>query len=107
MEPRPRQLRTYLTADGGEPFLEWLNALKDVKAQARVRVRLNRVQQGNMGDCHALGGGVFKLRLDIGPGYRVYFGEDGNQVILLGGGDKSTQPVDIKKARKRWRDYNA
>ncbi len=107
MEPRPRRLRTYLSPEGREPFLEWLNALRDIKAQARIRVRLNRVQQGNLGDCHPLGSGVFELRLDFGPGYRLYFGQDGDQVILLGGGDKSTQTADIVKAQERWRDYNA
>jgi putative addiction module killer protein len=65
------------------------------------------VSQGNLGDCEPVGEGVSELRIDIGPGYRVYFGEDGDDVILLGGGDKSTQAADIKSAKERWRDYNA
>ena len=70
-------------------------------------MRLNRVAQGNLGDCEPVGDGVYELKIDFGPGYRVYFGEDGDDVILLGGGAKNTQPSDIKKAKRRWSDYNA
>lgn len=106
-EARPREIRNYLAADGREPFLEWLNALRDANVQGRIRVRINRVQQGNLGDSRSVGEGVFELRFDFGPGYRVYFGEDGNQVILLAGGMKGTQSADIKTAHRRWEDYNA
>jgi putative addiction module killer protein len=70
-------------------------------------VRLNRVMEGNFGDCAAVGEGVYELRFKLGPGYRIYFGEDGDQVILLGGGDKGTQERDIRVAKERWSDYNA
>lgn len=63
--------------------------------------------QGNFGDVNSVGGGVHELVIDFGPGYRVYFGEDGDEVILLGGGNKSTQIADITKAKDRWSDYNA
>jgi len=59
------------------------------------------------GDCEPVGEGVFEMRIDTGPGFRVYFGVDGDEMILLGGGDKSKQSSDIEKARKRWEDYNA
>ena len=70
-------------------------------------MRLNRVMEGNLGDWRPVGGGVNELRLDVGPGYRIYFGEDGNEVILLGGGTKSTQDRDIETAKQRWSEYNA
>ncbi len=108
MEARPRLLKHYLTAENRDPFGEWLQGLRDREARARIRLRLNRVMQGNFGDCESIGGGVKELRVDIGPGYRIYFGEDGGRLILLlGGGDKHTQDLDIAKAKERWKDYNA
>jgi len=107
VEARPRILRNYLTASGTDPFHSWLNSLRAGKARSIVRTRLNRVERGNLGYCEPVGEGVHELKIDIGPGYRVYFGEDGDEVILLGGGDKSTQASDIKKAKERWIDYNA
>lgn len=68
---------------------------------------LNRVIEGNFGDCEPVGHGVHELRIDVGPGYRVYFGEDGDDVILLAGGHKGNQQSDISSAIKRWEDYNA
>jgi putative addiction module killer protein len=107
VEGRPRILQNYLTGDEKDPFDSWLTGLRDRKARNIIRVRLNRLIQGNFGDCGPLGGGVHELVIDFGPGYRVYFGEDGDEVILLGGGDKSTQAADIRKAKERWSDYNA
>ena len=70
--------------------------------------RLDRVEEGNFGDCKAVGKGVLELRIDFGPGYRVYFGRLGNvMVILLGGGTKSSQSADIKQAQKYWREFCA
>jgi len=103
----PREIENYQTEDGKEPFDEWLSGLRDIKGRAVIRVRLDRVGMGNFGDCAPVGDGVLELRVAFGPGYRVYFGEDDNKVILLGGGDKGTQATDIKKARERWGDYNA
>ena len=91
-----RNLEIYQTRRGKEPFTEWYDALRDVKTQARIRNRLRRVEAGNLGDCKSVGAGVSELRLDFGPGYRVYFGEVGDRVILLlCAGDKSTQDRDI------------
>lgn len=102
----PRELAEYLTPDGRSPFREWLRGLKDVRTRAIVRVRLNRVRLGNLGHCRELAEGVSELKIDHGPGFRVYFGEDGDTlVILLCGGDKSTQRADIQRAKAYWRDY--
>jgi putative addiction module killer protein len=107
LESRARILKTYESAEGKEFFWSWLNGLRDLAGAAKIKVRLNRAEQGNYGDCSTVGEGVKELKIDFGPGYRVYFGEDANDVILLGGGDKSTQSADIVKAKERWRDYNA
>ena len=80
-----------------EVFAHWLDELRDVRARARVQVRIERLAAGNPGDVQAIGGGVSELRIDYGPGYRVYFKKIGREVvILLAGGDKRTQSADIK-----------
>jgi putative addiction module killer protein len=100
-------LYRYQTHDGRSPFNEWLFSKKaDPVIQARVLARLARLRVGNMGDCKALGEGLSELRLSFGPGYRIYFGQKGRQIIiLLCGGDKSTQKADIRTAREYWRDF--
>jgi len=98
------KITTYTTKTGKTPFLAWQNAL-DVKARAIVRTRLARVSWGNFGDCKLLknGEGVWELRIDFGPGYRIYFGKKGaTVVVLLVGGDKGSQERDIAKAKKYW-----
>lgn len=101
-----RTILIYETVDGKRPFSEWLLKLRDRKARAKVRARLDRIQLGNMGDCKSVGDGVAELRIDYGPGYRVYFGERGaTVVILLCGGDKSSQQRYIAKAKKFWKEY--
>lgn len=106
MEAQPREIRRYITPDGKIPFAEWLDSLRDRKAKAKIKERLKRVSLGNLGDCKSVGGGVFELRIDYGPGYRVYFGQVGTTIVLLlVGGDKSTQEQDIRKAREYWVDY--
>jgi putative addiction module killer protein len=81
-------------------FSEWLSALRDAKAKARIAIRIERLKSGNPGDCKSVGGGVHELRIDYGPGYRVYFTRRGNTiVVLLCGGDKSTQARDIDRAQ--------
>jgi putative addiction module killer protein len=106
MEANERRLEYYETADGKVPFREWFVTLRDHKAQARIDARLARVQLGNLGESEPVGEGVMELKIDYGPGYRVYFGQVGTSLILLlYGGDKSTQKKDIKTARKHWADY--
>jgi putative addiction module killer protein len=99
------EIREYLTRDGRNPFREWLLSLRDREARARIRVRVDRVSLGNFGNCRSVGSGVSELRIAHGPGYRVYFGRVGTTVIvLLCGGDKSTQAADIEKAHAYWAD---
>lgn len=106
-ESKRRRVENYLTADGREPFEEWITSLRDTSGRAKVRVRLNRVMEGNLGDCNSVGDGVHELRIDFGPGYRVYFGVDGDLVVVLCGGNKRTQSSDIATAKQYWSDYNA
>ena len=106
MEATPKELHIYVTEEGREPFSEWLASLRDVKARAKIRVRLDRVSLGNLGDCHGVGEGVQELRIDYGPGFRVYFGLEGQTIVLLlCGGDKSTQTKDIETAKRYWNEY--
>jgi putative addiction module killer protein len=106
MEVQPRQIQNYLRADGTNPFENWYDSLRDTRARNRIQLRLKRVIAGNLGDCSSVGEGVFELKIDYGPGYRVYFGQVGlTIVLLLVGGDKSTQEQDIKKAKEYWEDY--
>ena len=107
MDARPRQVQNYETADGRSPFEEWMATLIGNKIHGIILNRLDRVQAGNLGDWGAVGEGVCELRFDFGPGYRVYFGQDGDQIILLAGGTKAHQSRDIKRAKEYWRDYNA
>ncbi|MDA0747597.1 MAG: type II toxin-antitoxin system RelE/ParE family toxin [bacterium] len=107
-EAVPRSLEEYVTVEGRSPVSEWLNGLRDRKARARVRIRLDRVSLGNFGDCRSLGGALHELRIDYGPGYRVYFGEIGDRIVLLlTGGAKRTQLSDIDQARDYWADYRS
>lgn len=100
------QVEIYQDRRERQPFADWVNALRDRRAQAAVDSRLRRIALGNLGDYKSVGEGVRELRLDIGPGYRVYFGRVGNTIILLlCGGDKSTQRKDIEKAKAYWADY--
>jgi putative addiction module killer protein len=107
VEARPRQIVSYETAGGRSPFEDWVAELKDAKVRGIIMNRIDRVENGNFGDCAPVGEGVSELRIDVGPGYRVYYGQDGDRVVLLGGGSKKTQPKDIAQAKECWRDYNA
>ena len=99
-------LRHYVSPEGQDLFARWLNSLKDRHAQARVAARLIRLHNGNFGDCKPVGQGVWELRIDWGPGYRVYYAQEGKSVILLcEGGDKRTQTADINRAIERWVEW--
>ncbi len=99
-------LRYYVTATGKVVFREWFDGLRDRQAQARIRMRLARIERGLFGDAEPCGEGVSELRIDWGPGYRVYFARAGREVVLLLiGGDKRTQSADIKTAKDHWHDY--
>jgi putative addiction module killer protein len=108
MEAQPRTIQRYVTTDGRIPFDEWFNSLGDRKAKYRIDLRLNRVQLGNLGDYRSVGEGVYELRIDYGPGYRVYFGQIGTTIVLLlCGGDKSSQEQDIRQAIEYWTNYRS
>jgi putative addiction module killer protein len=102
---RPFKVREYVEPHGKSPFREWLDSL-DIATKARVQVRLLRVESGNLGDYKSIGEGVMELRLDFGPGYRIYFAIDGGTIVLLlTGGNKGGQRKDIKHAQKLWAEY--
>ena len=108
MEVQPREIQYYTTSEGKIPFEDWYYSLRDSKAKTIITKRLNRVSLGNLGDCRFVGEGVFELKIDYGPGYRVYFGEIGTTIVLLlCGGDKSTQDRDIYQAIAYWTDYRS
>jgi putative addiction module killer protein len=91
------EIRQYVDLLGRNPFDRWLERLDD-DVQARVTVSLDRLERGNTSAAKGVGAGVFELRLDFGPGYRIYFGKDGEQlVILLVGGSKKRQQADIER----------
>ena len=99
-------IRRYLTRTGRDVFGEWLEELKDLRTRAKILTRIDRLAVGNFGDCRSLQGGLFELRIDWGPGYRVYYAMLGQTcVLLLCGGDKRKQASDIQRARNYFKDY--
>jgi putative addiction module killer protein len=103
MTDTPFRLEYYLEDDGSAPFTEWLSHLRDRDAHARISARLNRVKLGNFGIIKVLGDGVNEIKIDYGPGYRLYYAMNGKTIVLLLiGGDKSTQKQDIKLAKTYW-----
>ena len=105
MEATPREILICQDEAGREPFADWLNGL-DVQTRARVRVRIDRLEDGLFGDVKPVGEGVSELRLDFGPGYRVYFGQIGLQIHLLLGGSKQGQDANIRQAKKFSRTHD-
>ena len=98
-------IEEYLDADGRSPFGAWFEAL-EATAAARVTVALARAADGNLSNAKGVGAGVSELRINFGPGYRIYFGRDGaTLIILLAGGTKKRQQRDIEAAKARWTDY--
>jgi putative addiction module killer protein len=101
-----QEVLIYRTLDGRLPYVEWTDSLNDARARQKVDARIARLRLGNFGVARSVGNGVAELKIDYGPGYRVYFGRDGQAlVILLCGGSKGTQNDDIKKAKAYWTDY--
>ena len=107
LEARERNIKYYLPlpADTPAPFGEWLDGIFERKLRAAIIARIARLQGGNFSDSKPIGDGALESRIDFGPGYRIYYGTDGNDVILLYGGEKSTQTSDIEIAKKFWKDY--
>jgi putative addiction module killer protein len=108
MQAKPRVVRIYRLPSGREPFSDWLKSLKDRQGRAAIEARLARLRVGNLGDYRRLAADLCEMRIHAGPGYRVYFGDVGNEVaILLWGGDKGTQQRDIQKAKQYWDEFKS
>jgi putative addiction module killer protein len=96
----------YVSSDNKKPFSLWHADLHDIRARAKIDIAVARLQLGNVGDSKSVGDGVHELRIDHGPGYRLYYGNDGRTlIIILCGGDKRSQKKDILRAKEYWRDY--
>jgi putative addiction module killer protein len=106
MNVTPKAIKIYQRPNGKAPFVVWITKLKDVRGKQAIEARIERVRLGNFGDHRSVGDGVSELRLTIGPGYRIYYGQEGDTVvILLCAGDKSTQEKDIEAAKLYWHEY--
>lgn len=100
------EVRHYLTRDGEDVIVECLSKLRDMQAKVAIIRRMNRLEQGNFGDFKPLREGVHELRIDVGPGYRIYYARSGKTVmLLLCGGSKRTQEADIGRACDYWHDW--
>jgi len=100
------EVRHYVSRAGKDIFDDWLTQLADARAQAKIATRISRLAAGNFGDSKSLGGGLYELRVDWGPGYRVYYAMIGREIVLLlCGGDKRKQSADIERAWEYLRDY--
>jgi putative addiction module killer protein len=99
------EIREYVTAEGNVPYRDWVARL-DTTARVRIITAVLRMEQGNFSSAKTVGSGLSELRLDFGPGYRIYFGRDGERlVILFGGGTKRRQQSDIEAAKRLWSEY--
>jgi len=101
-----RNVLTYINASGN-PFREWRDSFTDRKARAAIAAKVTRLSTGNFGDAKSIGGGVSESRIFWGPGLRIYYGVVGDDVVLLCGGDKSTQDADATRAKAFWADYES
>jgi putative addiction module killer protein len=108
VESIPLTVEVYENQAGKVPYSEWLLALKDKQAFARISLRIDRAKLGNLGDHKLIDDGLWEMRVDTGAGYRIYFGRiNPETIVLLWGGDKSTQQRDIEKATEYWTDYRS
>jgi putative addiction module killer protein len=105
LEAIPREILICQDEKGRESFSLWLDLLKDAKTEAVILKRIERIAGGNFGDVESVGGGVSELKIDFGPGYRVYFGQIGKEVHIISGGNKKTQQSDINAAKEYWSNY--
>ena len=108
MEATPKQVVFYETQDRRIPFDEWLNSIRDVRTKTVITTRVRRIKLGSLGEYKSVGKSVCELKIDYGSGYRIYFGQVGTTiVVILCGGDKSSQSDDILIAQKYWKDYRS
>jgi putative addiction module killer protein len=107
MQPKYR-IEEYVASDGTAHFSRWLSRLSDLRAKAKILIRIKRAESGNVGQHRSVGGGVMEMIVDTGPGYRVYFATAGREaLVLLAGGSKRSQRRDIILARERWSDFRS
>ena len=105
-QTQPRELKFYRMPNGRMPFTEWYDTIRDQSVRNRIQKRLDRLEDGNFGDSKSVGEGVFELRFQFGAGYRIYFAEVENTIVLLlCAGDKSSQIRDIERAKEYWSQY--
>lgn len=96
----PRELEIYHTPNGQEPYTQWFESIQDLKTRTQIQAQLDPIESGNLGNYKSVGDGIFELRFRSGSGYQVYFGQVGNTIVLLlCGGDKSSQGRDIERAK--------
>ena len=101
-----KTIELYTNSNGKVPFEGWIASIRDIRSKAKILQRIDRLRIGNFGDCKSIGSGVYELRIHFGPGFRLYFGLDGEVVVLLlCGGDKSTQKKDIANAHLYWKEF--
>ena len=105
MEARERTVHYYVHSSGACPFRKWRDSISDKLTKAAIDARIARLRSGNFGDSRPIGAGASEARIDFGPGYRIYYGLAGDDLILLAGGTKSSQAADIDKAKSFWMDY--
>jgi putative addiction module killer protein len=107
MEIKPKQIAEYIAPNNKAPFRTWMDKLKDKRTKVAIHRRITRLRAGLLGHVNTVGDGVHEIKIDLGAGYRVYFANDGDTlVILLCGGSKGTQSKDIIQAKAYWDDYN-
>ena len=100
------EIRVYVSRDGKKPFVAWIKKLRDQRARDRIHNQIDRLRLGNTGDFKSIGNGIYELRIHYGPGYRIYFGQTGKQIILLlCGGNKASQQQDVNRAKQYWQEY--
>lgn len=105
MLARPRNVEVYETATGSAPFDSWMRDLKDPVGKAAIDAKVALLRRGSLGNYRDVGDGLIELKVNTGPGYRVYIADDGRTSLILCAGRKNTQKQDIKAAKRYWNDY--
>jgi putative addiction module killer protein len=105
VQARPRNVEVYEAASGAVPFDDWMRDLRDPIGRAAIDARIALLRRGSLGKYRDVGDGLIELKVNVGPGYRVYIADDGRTSLILLAGRKNTQRQDIKAAKKRWADY--
>jgi putative addiction module killer protein len=107
VQARPRNVEVYESASGTVPFDDWMRDLRDSVGRAAIDAKVALLRRGSLGNYRDVGDGLIELKVNVGPGYRVYIADDGRNSLILGAGRKNTQKRDIKAAKQYWTDYKA